>query len=144
MILFCIQVGLLLLFTVVAFVAGRRPHQYVISIYLGMLCLDVGNMLLQGGPGEYIGVEFFRFALDTVALVLVVLVALRFNHWWCLWVGSAQFLSVSAHVLKLATVEIPPIAYAVMERWPIWFAILVTSAATTLELCQRRRVVAAL
>lgn len=125
---FLLQVTLLLLIFAAAWLRGGRPEREVASVYVAMLILDLGQAAIVGTwtVANYNSFNFYRFLLDIAALTAVVSVAIRYDRWWVLWVGSAQLLAVVAHVLRAFMVPLSPLVYAIMERWPVWLAILVT------------------
>jgi hypothetical protein len=134
MIRFLVQVLLICVVFIAAWRAGGKPERYVATIYFTMLIASGAYAFFGGAAsdGDYQGLHAFRFALDLSALAAVVCVALRFDRWWTLWVGSVQFIAVVAHMLRAADIPIPPLAYAVMERWPVWMAVTLTGCGTLL------------
>lgn len=131
--MFVIQSTLLLLVTAFALHSGGDPEKRVASAYLGMLAFTTMVVMVQGSWEDYSIVPPYRVAADLVVLAIVVHTALRSDRWWVLWVGSAQLLAVTAHGLRIAGVSLPPLAYAVMERWPVWLAIVLTGWGTWLH-----------
>lgn len=131
MIRFFVQVSLLVLVCIAAWRVGGKPEKSVAGVYLAMLVLDLlGALVLQDLGADLQQSQQYRFVLDISALIAVVYVALRFDRWWTLWVGSVQLIAVIAHVLDLTSVDIPPLVYGVMERWPTWLAIAITGLGT--------------
>lgn len=141
MVRFSIQVALLLVVFAYAFRKGGKPEKYVATIYLGLFLAAVAFRLFSGGwsEGSYHGLQLYRFASDILAFLCVVVVALRFNRWWVLWVGSVQLLAVMAHLIRAAELPIEPLVYAIMERWPTWIALILTGAGTWQHARRMRR-----
>lgn len=135
MIRFLLQAALILVVLIASWRIGGKPERYVSSIYFAMLLASTANAFFgaSGGDADYVRLHGFRFLLDLAALAGVLWVALRFDRWWAIWVGSAQFIAVMAHCLRLLELPMPPIAYAVMERWPVWIAVVVTGTGTVLH-----------
>lgn len=135
MLRFLLQALLILVVFIAAWRTGGKPERYVASIYLTMLIVSTVNALAIGPQSDtdYTDLHNVRFVLDCLALVGVVFVALRYDRWWTLWVGSVQFIAVMAHLLRGLALPMPPIAYAVMERWPVWMAVLITAIGTYLH-----------
>jgi hypothetical protein len=134
MIRFTLQVVLLVSIFVAAWRVGGKPEKYMASIYLSMLVVALaGAALLDDFGAGLQQSQNYRFLLDLAALVAVATVALRYDRWWTLWVGSAQLIAVIAHVLKLTGLSIDPLVYGVMERWPTWIAIALTGLGTWLH-----------
>ena len=138
---FAIQVVLILVVLAAAWRFGARPEKAVATIYAAMLFLDVGKVMLVGqwDDGSYGSLVTFRFLLDLAALVGVASVALLYDRWWTLWVGSAQLLALCAHLLKAVQAPLNPLVYSTMERWPVWIAIVVTGLGTYLHWTRHRR-----
>lgn len=120
---------------IAAWRTGGKPERYVATIYFVMLLAGCLHALLvpPSEPDHVDDVHQFRAWLDTAALVAVVLVAIGYDRWWTLWVGSVQFIAVMAHVLQAFQMPVPLAAYAVMERWPVWAAVLFTGIGTILH-----------
>lgn len=141
MIRFLVQALLIIVIFIAAWRAGGKPERYVASIYFGMLVGSSAHAFVAGPAGEanYLNLHGFRFMLDCCALAGVVFVALRYDRWWTLWVGSVQFIAVMAHFLRILEWPIPPLAYAVMERWPVWIAVLLTGMGTGMHMHRSRK-----
>lgn len=134
MIRFILQVVLLVSIFVAAWRVGGKPERYMASIYLAMLAMALAGATLFDDFGAGLRQsQNYRALLDFAALIAVISVALRYDRWWTLWVGSAQLIAVIAHVLKLTGLSIPPLVYGVMERWPTWIAIALTGLGTWLH-----------
>lgn len=134
MVRFLLQALLLCVVLIAAWRKGGKPERYVATTYFIMLIAASAYRLFwpPTAPSNIEDFHQFRAWLDLVALFAIVGVALRYDRWWTLWVGSAQFLAVMAHVLRALEMPIPLVAYAVMERWPVWLAILLTGLGTIL------------
>jgi len=132
MLRFLAQALLITIVFVAAWRKGGTPERYVASIYLAMLVASAANAFLGSADdgSDYNDLKTLHFVLDGLAFVGVVFIALRFDRWWTLWVGSAQFIAVMAHFPRALNWPIPPIAYAVMERWPVWLAVIFTGIGT--------------
>jgi hypothetical protein len=134
MIRFVVQVLCLILVFAAAWRVGGKPEKSVASVYLLMLLMDLlGAVLLEDLGAGLRQSQNYRALLDFAALIAVATVALRYDRWWTLGVGSAQLIAVIAHVLKLTGLSIDPLVYGVMERWPTWIAIALTGLGTWLH-----------
>jgi hypothetical protein len=137
MIRFVLQVVFLALVFAAAWRVGGKPERYMASIYSSMLFAALlGAILLDDIGAGLPPSQNYRFLLDIAALVAVATVAVLYDRWWTLWVGSVQLIAVTAHVLKLTGLAIHPLVYGVMERWPTWVAIALTGLGTWLH-CRR-------
>ncbi len=140
MLRFLAQALLIIVVFVAAWRAGGKPERYVASIYLAMLIASAVNAFSGSADAgaDYTDVKILHFILDALALVGVVTIALRYDRWWTLWVGSVQSIAVMAHILRMLNWPMPPIAYAVMERWPVWLAVILTGGGTWLQIRRSR------
>lgn len=142
MIRLLVQACLLTVVLIAAWRAGGKPEKYVATIYFSMLVLGTVEAFLGGQEtqDDYEDLHQFRFILDLSALGGVLYAALRYDRWWTLWVGSVQFIAVMAHLLRLLDMPIPALAYTVMERWPVWIAIILTGLGTYLHSKRRHAI----
>lgn len=132
MIRFIAQVMLLLVVLAFAWWKGGKEERYVASVYLGLMLAGIAHWLATGEWSEtaYGSLQLYRFFCDLIALAIIVAIAIRYDRWWTLWVGSIQFIAVVAHLLKAADLPVGPLIYAIMERWPSWIALLTTALGT--------------
>jgi hypothetical protein len=132
---YLIQVALLSVVFISAWRVGGKPERYVATIYATMLVVGSSYEFFFNPTDQasYEDLHPARFLLDAVALLAVTAIALQFDRWWTLWVGSAQLIAVVAHLLRALALPIPALAYAVMERWPVWIAISLTGLGTFLH-----------
>ncbi len=130
MVRFLIQAALLLLVAFFAFTKGGRPERHVAFILLGLFLANIAYAALIGRWTVYEGIPWFRVILDLTGFALILAVALRADRWWPLWVSGVQLLAVLAHLLRAVDASVPPLVYAVMERWPFWIAIVMTGMGT--------------
>lgn len=140
MLRFYLQVALLLFVAVYAFRKGGGPERHVALILTGMLVAVIVRAAIVGGWSQFDGVPWFKIALDVIALALILAIALRADRWWPLCVASVQLLSVLAHLLRIVDADLPPLAYAIMERWPYMIAIVITGLGTYLHHRRNRTV----
>ena len=84
--------------------------------------------LSKTGIDLYAGIEGSIFLIDVLALAAFILLALRSNRFWPLWVAGFQLTSVFSHLLKATHWSLIPQVYAAAERfwiYPIFLAIVV-------------------
>lgn len=145
MVRFLVQALLICVVFIAALRAGGKPERHVASIYFAMLVASTSYALLGGGESvaDYAGLHVYRFTLDCCALAGIVYVALRYDRWWTLWVGSVQLIAVTAHLLRAIAVPMPALVYVIMERWPVWIAVLITGFGTFLHHRRHRAIASA-
>lgn len=138
MVRFSIQVALLLLVALYAWRRGGRPERHVALVLLGMLLANVIYAGIVGNWTDYRVMPWFRVVLDIVGFAFILAIALRADRWWPLCVGGVQLQAVLAHVLRAIDASLPPLVYAIMERWPFWIAIILTGLGTYLHARRER------
>lgn len=126
--MFLIQIVLLSLLAIFAWQRGGTPERHVALILIGMFVANVSHWAFAGHWTPYESVPWFRIGIDGIGFVLILGVALHADRWWPLWVSSVQLLSVLAHLLRIVDADIPALAYAIMDQWPFWIAIVITGA----------------
>ena len=87
-------------------------------------------MLLRRYYPEYSVVERSDLAIDATMLAAFIVIALRSDRFWPLWVAGLQLTISISHLLKAIQPDLLPIAYGVAERF--WsYPILIILAAGT-------------
>jgi len=83
---------------------------------IGSTILAVGSVLtvvaVSAAPMRFGSVEIGIFLVDVAALVGFLILALRAERWWPLWVTSLQVIGTTAHAVKLVNPEVIRWAYA--------------------------------
>ncbi|MBA3666602.1 MAG: hypothetical protein H0W65_02620 [Sphingomonas sp.] len=95
-----------------------------------LICLVGSVMTISwSGPAHYyLDIESGILAVDILALLGFVGVALRSKRFWPLWVAGFQLTSVLSHFIKALHWSLIPQVYAAAERlwiYPILLAIVV-------------------
>lgn len=93
-----------------AMLRGGAPER------IGATILAVGSILTVvavSAPAIRFGtVEIGIFLVDVAALVGFLILALRAERWWPLWVTALQAIGITAHAVKLVNPEVIRWAYA--------------------------------
>ncbi|MBX7513588.1 hypothetical protein K3179_03405 [Qipengyuania sp. GH38] len=135
---FLLQVALILLVVLFALRKGGRPERHIALVLLGMLAANTLYGVLVGWWTDYDEIPWYRVVFDCTGFALILIVALRADRWWPLWVSGVQLLSVLAHLLRALDADLHPLVYAIMERWPYWIAIGLTGLGTYLHASRAR------
>lgn len=130
MVTYLVQLALLLFVALYAWKRGGNAERHVTFILITIFVATTVHGMAIGQWTQYHSIPWFRVGLDVFGLAGFLFIALRADRWWPLWVVSVQLLSVLAHVLRVTNAALPPRAYAVLERWPFWIAILMTALGT--------------
>jgi hypothetical protein len=82
---------------------------------------------------RYHSFDPYRFAIDACAWLGFLLVALRAQRFWPLWVSAFQTTSLVAHVAKLLDISIHPVAYLTMQVGSSYPLLIILAIATYLH-----------
>ena len=117
----------LLVFAVAAYAFGRGKLDERLAATICLVGSLATIVLSKSDLTYYRGVEAGILTVDVLALLAFVLVALRSNRFWPLWVAGFQLTSVLSHFLKVIHWDLLPQVYAAAERfwiYPIFLAII--------------------
>jgi hypothetical protein len=120
-----IYYALLLFVSIYAFLRGSAEER--IAAATCILATFVTN-LVYSPRGSYVDVELGVLLVDIGALSAFIILALRSDRFWPLWIAGLQLTTVIAHVLKLVELDLMPQAYAAAARiwvYPIFLIIVV-------------------
>jgi hypothetical protein len=99
-----------------AFVAGGAPERLGATAY-ALACV-ASSFAFSPLPVQYRSVETGVFIVDVLVFVAFILLALRANRFWPLWVSALLGLGVLAHPARLAGPGAVPWAYQmIMSIW---------------------------
>lgn len=138
MIRFTVAVSLLILVTIFAFWRGGRPERTAATILVSILVTDQIYHNVFGAVGVYREVDPVHAAIDGVALVAMVWLALGRDRVWTLWFAGFQVIAAMSHVVRATDVEMYPIVYAIIIRGPFWVQILLVGLGTWLHVRRQR------
>jgi hypothetical protein len=120
---------------VYAWAAGGAPERIGAALFAGGSIITF--VTVSAVPIRFRDVEIGVFVVDVVTFLAFVLLALRANRFWPLWVSALLGLGVVSHLAILLHPRVIPWAYAVVLS--IWsYPILLTIALGTLRHRQRR------
>ena len=127
-------VGLLTACTLYALAMGGAPERIGASLYA--LSVVATHILLTSHAARWQDVEYGEFIVDVVVFFAFLLLAVRADRFWPLWVSALLGLGVLGHLAMLGHPRVIPWAYAVVLS--IWsYPILLIMAGGTLA--HRRR-----
>jgi hypothetical protein len=94
---------------------GRKYEQLSALIFIGA---SVASVAARSALHEnYSAVARSDLVIDLLVLTALVVVALRSDRFWPLWVAGLQLTISLSHVLKAIEPGLVPIAYAAAERF---------------------------
>jgi hypothetical protein len=127
--------ALLLLTCGYALWRGRRYEQLSGFICIAASILSV--LFHASWRQRYLGIEAGDLVIDTAVLAAFLVIALRSDRFWPLWVAGLQLTISMSHLFKAAVPDLMPIAYAAAERF--WsYPTLIIIAAGAWRQHQRR------
>lgn len=94
---------------------GRKYEQLSAVVFI---VASVGSVLARSPAHErYIGLEHSDLVIDTFVLVAMIVIALRSDRFWPLWVAGLQLTIGMSHLFKAIQPDLMPLAYAAAERF---------------------------
>jgi hypothetical protein len=104
---------------------GAAPERSVAVTFVGLFVLPilileplVGRALILVDGGLYYA------AIDIVAAIAFIVIALNANRNYALWLAGFQLVAVSAHGVRYVTDAVSPIAHATMVIAPSYLQLL--------------------
>jgi hypothetical protein len=94
---------------------GRKYEQLA-----ALICITASvTSVLARAPlhQRYAGLEVGDLVIDTAVLLAFVVIALRSDRFWPLWVAGLQLTISMSHLFKAIDADLVPIAYAAAERF---------------------------
>lgn len=102
----------LLICTAYAFIAGGAPERIGTAAYA--LAVAATYLILWSHSSEWDAVEFGVLTVDVLVFVIFVVLALRANRFWPIWVSGFLGLAILGHLARMAGPDVIPWAYAVI------------------------------
>lgn len=121
---FFAQFAVMLIVTVLAIRKGGGPERAAAWTILSMFMLDRVNHWGFGSGITLLSVDLVHATLDFFAAVFLVVIALRANRMYTLWIAGFQLISLSSHVARELTGAMSPLAYLIMAVFPSYLQIL--------------------
>lgn len=101
---------LLLLCWAYALLRGGAPEKIGTSIVLVGSLLTLATVSTQAR--SYASVEIGVFLVDVATLLAFLVLALRAQRYWPLWLTALQLIGTAGHIVKWADPDLMPKAYA--------------------------------
>ena len=128
--------ALLILSAGYALYRGQRYERLVAIICVAATIVSVA--LHSPLHERYAGIETVDLVVDCALLAAFVLIALRSDRFWPLWVAGLQLTMSISHLLKAIEPDLLPFAYAAAQRsWS--YPILIILAVGTWRGRKRQR-----
>ena len=111
-----------------AFLRGKADERFAAAICV--LATFATKLVISPVASRYSGLEFGVLTVDLLTLVGFVVIALRTERFWPLWVAGLQLTTLVAHVLKAVQVDLMPHAYAAAGRFWVYPIFLIIAVGT--------------
>jgi hypothetical protein len=119
---------------------GAAPERWLIALFILTMIVpnklfewfDLGNLFVGSYGWVYI-------ALDILAGLGFVAVALKANRNYPLWVAGFQLVAVSAHAVKGMVDAVSPLAYLILATGPSYCQLLLIFAGFVRHIMRERR-----
>ncbi|HEY0043539.1 MAG TPA: hypothetical protein VGB62_03210 [Allosphingosinicella sp.] len=95
-----------------AWFKGGAPERAGAAIFA--LAALLSTAMVSGRPARFGSVELGVFAVDVAMLLALLVLALRAERFWPLWVTALQVIGTAGHTVKLADPRVFPLAYAIV------------------------------
>lgn len=126
-----IQWLLLLVFVLLALWQGAKPERHFALVFIGMFSLDRLYHLIFGRGQFFLNADLGHLLIDTIALAAFVVIALRANRVYPIWLASFQLMTIVSHIVRAASPAIEHGAYAILVFAPSYLEVLVFGLGIT-------------
>jgi hypothetical protein len=92
---------------------GGGPERAAALVFISMTISDPFVHALT--PHNYAKLDPGHFIIDFLGWCALLIIALRAERLWPLWVSSLQTISLIAHIAKFLDYSIHPFVYAIMQ-----------------------------
>lgn len=118
----------LLTLAFLAFWKGGGPERAVAGVMVGILVSDLIYHLIFGNFSNVVSIDYGHALIDLVAMVALVLIALRANRMYTLWIAALQLIAFNAHLARELTDVMSPIVYLILYVGPSYLQLLILGA----------------
>ena len=119
------QLITLLVLAFLGFWKGGGPERAVAGVMVGILVSDRIYHLIFGNFTNLVSIDYGHALIDLVAMIVLVVIALRANRMYTLWTAALQLIAFNAHLARELTEGMSPIAYLILYVGPSYFQLLI-------------------
>lgn len=98
-----------------ALIRGRADERLTAGVCIAASILSV--FVLSPMSVRYTTIEEGEMVVDLLVFAVFLLVALRSERFWPLWIAGLQLTTILAHILKAVDFNLLPAAYGAAERF---------------------------
>ncbi|MGB5778257.1 MAG: hypothetical protein WBH10_04185 [Allopontixanthobacter sediminis] len=118
------QLIVLLVLAALGLWKGAGPERAVAGVFIGMLVSGRILTLIFGNFINLVSIDYGRALIDLAAMIAFIVIALRANRMYTLWIAALQLTAFNAHLARELTQAMTPIAYAILYIGPSYFQLL--------------------
>lgn len=123
----------------ISLVKGGLPERILAATMFGMVVIDQGYHALFGFASDLTTVDPWHMALDTVALVAMIWVALSSNRFYPLVMAAAQVVAFTAHLVRALVEPVSSMSYYLLYAMPFWFQMLILTLGLSRHVMRRQK-----
>ncbi|WP_160613001.1 hypothetical protein [Pontixanthobacter aestiaquae] len=104
---------------------GREPEKLSAGAFVWLLVSSSVYRWLSDQQASLQSLDIGFFLIDVSVAAIMIVIALRANRMYTLWLAGFQIIATFAHLARGLTDAISPIAYAIMYIAPSYFQIII-------------------
>ena len=120
-----VQFAAMLLLTAATFRWGAAPERWCGGAFAFMFLIDIPYHWIFGPGMRLSSIDIGHALMDFVTAVAFVVVALRANRMYPLWLAALQLISLASHFVRAANPAMLPLVYATMSIAPSYLELIV-------------------
>lgn len=139
-----IQLSLVLILFFVSLFRGGLPEIFISAYMLSVQVVDRiyhhfdsnGSAIIRYSDGTEL--DYGHLLFDVIGMVFFLILALRSNRIYTLWISGWQIICLVAHFSRSIMPHLHHMAYVTMEQAPYLLQILALMAGLVAEICRRQ------
>lgn len=134
-----IQEALVLLLFGLALWRGAGPERVSTGVFVGMLIVDRLYHAFVTPSTSFSRVDVVHFAIDAIATLVLLLVALKANRLYPIWLTALQLAATLSHLFRAANPSLQGGAYSIFIIAPSYLQIPSLAIALLLHMRRERK-----
>jgi hypothetical protein len=126
-------------FILLAFWRGAAPERQAAFVFIGMFVTDRMYHWIFGTGLFFLRANSGHILIDAIALGAFVVIALRANRFYPLWLASFQLMTIASHIVRAINPRMLNGAYAVLAYAPSYLEVTVFAVGVVLHLRRQRK-----
>lgn len=132
------QVALVVLLGLVAVWRGGAPERLIVCTFLAMIGTDRLYHAVNPEGWHWLQVDLGHFAIDAGAAMSILVIALKANRFYPLWLSALQFVALVSHVVRAINPTISMGAYLLLIVAPSFLQVLIFGGGLIAHLRRQR------